>query len=215
MSIAYDVTTYKVIARISGTALDAMLTDALLYAKALYELAEHRTLDTATFTEKINGTGSSQITVSNPPITSITSIKVYRTPGDTPTAEDSTSYTYEASTGIIAYQPSYTGRFALDSYYDVIGPNYGQYPNFPVGFQNIEVVYVGGYTANTYGNAIIFILFKLVDLVRFTIGQDPTLQAEGLGSYNYQRMQGTLGASDAFQRAAADIMRPIRTGVLL
>lgn len=183
---------YKTYAGISGTAQDAQLNVLLPAIQADIEQYTGRLFDTATFTEYLDGTGTAELMVKNPPIASITSIKIFRTVNDTPTAVDSTLYTFNGDdSGIIKYQPSSFARRAPYTFRDTDGAVFTTEPNWPEGFRNIQVVYVGGYgsspAAATMPLDLKLNFYKMVSIELEQIGKDITLTSEDLGSYRYQR----------------------------
>lgn len=192
-SISASVTGYKSYAGISVSTWDTQLGIIMTAVLDAVQDATGRVLTQATFTEYLDGIGSDVLIVKNPPISSITSIKVLQYPGDNPTAVDSGNYTFDSDrdTGIIRLEPSSTRRFPYDSFGmpNIGGPQYGIYPNWPRGYRNIKVVYVGGYT--TFPARLTMLLYKITDILFAQIRQDTTLQSENLGSYSYTRMMNS------------------------
>jgi hypothetical protein len=111
---------------------------------------------TGTFTETYDGHGSPWIQLKNPPITSITSVSVLAGDG-TSTTVDSQTYRVDLTTGVLYrtngdYLLAGTGTGVYGGGWD--GSNgvnsqpayYRGFSNqWPDGFQNVVVVYVGGY----------------------------------------------------------------------
>lgn len=183
---------YKSYAGISATTWDSQLNVIIPAVQMQMERWCGRKFDTETFDEYMDGTGSDVLTVKNPPIASITSIRVYVSPTDSPTATSSDDYTFDPDTGIIRLQPSYTRRFPYDSYGypNSAGPQYGIWPQWPKGFRNIRVIYIGGFgstTATPIPLDLKLALHKIVDTVFSQAKQDLTVKSESLGSYSYTR----------------------------
>lgn len=98
-----------------------------------------------TFTEYLDGNGSHTIRVKNPPIGTVTSITVYDAAGDADVL-DSDTYRYNAQ-GTIEKTAFGTSLFAYTENGEVLpGVTVGDTSQFPEGFQNVKVIYTGGYT---------------------------------------------------------------------
>lgn len=98
-----------------------------------------------TFTEYLDGNGSHTIRVKNPPIGTVTSVTVYDAAGDADVL-DSDTYRYNAQ-GTIEKTAFGTSLFAYTENGEVLpGVTVGDTSQFPEGFQNVKVIYTGGYT---------------------------------------------------------------------
>lgn len=155
-----------------------------------------RNYEAATYTDVMDGDGSETLLVRNPPIRTLTSIAV--TSGTSTTTYTSSSspalsdlFRWTGSTsgrGEIRYADAVRGRFGVDDFGLQVSPQFGVYPCFPEGFQNITVVYDGGYT--TIPDRVLRLVSILVshELKRIGTdrsGRDLRLVAEGLGNYSY------------------------------
>lgn len=187
---ASDWKTYK---GISATTYDAQLAVVIPAAQSAVEQWCGRVFDTATFTEKHNGNGWHRIVVKNAPITTLTSVTVVGPDGTSETV-DSTTYTYEAETGIIGFQPASEGVLSVDEWGEP--GNDGVWdvsPKFSDGFQNISVVYVGGYSSGTMPAGLKLAMYQYVDVLMAQavagVGTG-AFKSERLGDYNYERMTG-------------------------
>lgn len=118
----------------------------------------NRTFATATFTEKYDGDGTPFLQLLNYPVTSVTSISWVSDTG-TLTAYPTNTYRYEGTTGRVqlnnavqAYgggasgPPGYAGFYGDYGAYGTPAYTRGWINAFPEGFQNVQVVYVGGYS---------------------------------------------------------------------
>ena len=124
-----------------------------------------RTFALSTYTEKLNGKGTDTVIVSNTPLNSVTSVKLLFGDGTSYTYPSS-SYTFEAATGVIRLASDY---FLTDIRFS--GPEESRLsalPNFPDGLQNIEVVYSGGYSAAP--DDLKMAAFRLIDFQSNAIG---------------------------------------------
>lgn len=195
---------YKTYAGISGSTYDTRIGVLLTAAQSMMEEYCGRAFESASYVEYIDGCGSDVLIVKNPPITALTYIKVHLTPGDSPTAVDTSLYTYSTdSTGIIRYEPTTTARFAVDSYRDIQGDGFGIYPKFPKGFRSVEVSYTGGYTSGTMPAGVKLALYKIVDSLFAQTRADMSLNSETLGSYSYSR-----GGAQAFDDTMKVLLKP-------
>lgn len=97
----------------------------------------NRDLETATYTEKYDGTGEDRITLKQFPITSVTSVKVYDGL-DSLNAEVWDTWVQGTDYERFVYSNEDTALYVGGTV-------------FPEGDQNIEIVYVAGYTATTSG----------------------------------------------------------------
>lgn len=110
-------------------ASDAPALNALIEAvSTLIQKYCNRNFLSATYTELLDGTGTNQIFVKNPPIITLTSITFLAATNVTPVVTD------------FVYKP--TGEIRWNTYNltssDIVG-------YFPEGYQNIQIVYTGGF----------------------------------------------------------------------
>lgn len=195
---------YKTYAGISSSTYDTRLGVLITAAQSMMEEYCGRLFDSSSYEDFIDGCGSAVLIVKNPPIAAITYIRVYAFPGDTNyTTLDSDYYTYDATSGVIKITPSRGARFFRDTFNETIGPNFGQWPNFTVGFQNVHVKYDGGYTSGTMPAGLKLALYKIVDALFAQTRADMSLSSETLGSYSYSR-----GGAQAFDDTVKVLLKP-------
>lgn len=208
---------YKATAGITSTdaTSDTALTQILLQAQAKMErLCGRRAagFETATWTERVSGDDTSQLRVSQWPITSITSITRYSTDGSTTTVT-STDYRtapYADNRGWIHLMGETAGRFPVIDDYGFLDPSsYGPIPAWSWGRDNYSIVYVGGYT--TVPDDLKAVLYEAVGMM-YANRAGVALKSESIAgagsSYTYTRM--TKAEIDG---ALIEALRPWR-GVL-
>lgn len=140
----------------------ARLTDLLAWATDYLESATHRTLIQAAVTETRNGDGSRQMILDQFPVDSLTTITITDSEGTTyDIASD--QFRFEAETGIVEFKPD------VDA----------DYTYFPVGFQNVEIVYPAGY--DPIPDDLQEAAIELMEIV--ASGIEPGVQQERLGDY--------------------------------
>lgn len=143
-----------------------------------------------TFTEYLNGNGSNTIRVANIPVVAITSITVYKADGSSEVL-DSTTYRVNLNTGTIARTVDGSNIYVYtDNAEYAPDVNIGDALPFPEGFQNIKVIYTGGYTSTNTPPDLRNAVYRYVDLMIadsvLPVGS-ANMSAEGLGLYNYTR----------------------------
>lgn len=175
-------------------ATDVVLTEAIDAAQKRIESYCGRTFDTATFTEYHDGKGMPCIQVKAPPITSITSITIYHDATST-TAYDSASeinanfrYDTDANGGVICWIGAAAGHLAWNSWSDLPQSRFGISPNFPRGYRNVVVVYVGGYATASMPSHLQQVCRTLVARGLAAAGNGGNLQSENIGGYGYTLM---------------------------
>lgn len=189
-------TEFKAYGGISGTTYDAQLAVLIPALQDVIERWCNRVFDTATFTEKHDGAGYPELNLRNPPIASVTSVTV--TNGSDSTLLAATDYAF-STTG--------TGRLWLLST-SVWSMDWMTGPKFPVGRENVTVVYAGGYASNAMPAGLKLAMYKLTGIALAQAGIiDLTLKSETLGQYSYTRM------TPAELVAAADSALAIGTNV--
>ena len=143
----------------------ATLDSTLLasYLEAATEMIEgycDRTFARATYTELLNGNGLHRVTLANAPIASVTSV----------TIDDSLS----------------TGTLDIDASTGIIEST----KHFTKGWQNVSIVYVGG-----YADIPDAVQVACIQMARSLAGvsltsKDPSLKSEKMGEYAYARATG-------------------------
>jgi len=126
---------YKEFARISQSDIneDDKLERIASETEAEIKESLNRDLETATYTEKYDGTGTDKLVLNQFPITSITSVKVYDGL-DSNNAEVWDTWVQGTDYERFVYSEEDTALFVGGT-------------TFPEGTQNIEVVYVAGYAS--------------------------------------------------------------------
>ena len=210
MATLISLANYKVWAGISGTGEDTKLTLMLEAASAEIRRWCGRNLtngfESATRTENYDGTNGPTIQLIEWPITSITSV-AERTADGTSTTLAATTYRVQATTGILSRVDVERGRFTGYNNVGGIDAVWGIDPNFIDGFQNIVVVYVGGYS--TIPSDLQVACAKLTDMSRATAGANLALNSESIGQYSYTR----ANAAD-YETLQRNIINAYRSGVV-
>jgi hypothetical protein len=146
--------------------------------------------DSASYTEKHNGNGWHRIVLKNAPVTTLTSVSVVAPDGSSE-AVDTDAYTYEAETGIVGFQPASEGVLSVDEWGESSDRVWNVSPQFPGGFQNISIVYTGGYSSQTMPAGLKLAMYQYVDVLMSQavagVGAG-AFKSERLGDYNYERM---------------------------
>ena len=195
---------YKAWRGVSGSDYDSTIAVLVPIAQRWVERVCGRTeggfeSDNAPFTEKLDGTGTQVIQVSNGPISSITSIKFGN---GTQSTIDASTYSFQNRT-IMRIPKRGGATLHIDDWGDTI-PFGVRRPNFPDGFQNIEVVYTAGYASGSIPDDLKYVIYRLVDHYLESRGRDIEKQAEVLTT-NY-----TLRPPEQLQSALLDLLRPWR-----
>ena len=187
---------YKTYAGITATTYDAQLNVLIPGLQAELETRCGRVFDTATFTEQVDGANSPTISVQNAPITSVTSIVLIDRAEAVLYTYPATGYKIDAKAGLVSRQVggfwgSYDWRAPLN------GPTAFEHgPEFPDGWRNVQIVYVGGYASNAMPLDLKRLMYDLTTTALALIPVDVTLKSERLGHYSYER--GSVGLWDAF-----------------
>lgn len=188
---------YKAYAGISGTALDARLDVLIPCLQDEVEIYCGRRFDTATFTELVDGTGIDELLVRNAPIKSITSITLLY-PDATTAAYASTAFSFSLrDDGRVWLLGSSQMRAGLDEDGNPRQPSFGDSIAFPVGRENVQVIYVGGYGTGTIAMppSLQLAMYKGIDEYIAQTRQDTNLTSETLGKYAYTRAAPQAGAA--------------------
>lgn len=183
---------FKTYAGITVTTWDTLLGVLIPACQAEVESYCNRLFDTATYTETFDGDNSGQLQLSNYPITSITSVS-YVGPDGTTVAMPSTSYRYEANTGLLTLVPvSYSKSTAYDTMGNPLNEwTYG--PRYNRGFQNYRVVYVGGYSSMPADLQLAMYEYvaSKFNPIKNGATADTNLLSESIGDYSYTRKDDT------------------------
>ena len=192
-----SLTTYKAYSGIAVTTDDTALTVLLTAAEAFLRRLCGRNLDTGfltgTYTEDYDGRDDAVIQLKEVPVTSITSVKLRANDG-TLTTYATTDYRCELATGMLYRLGATDGRFPSGGFADASAsdfptdPMYQQWktePSWPMGFQNIQVVYVC--TVSSVPADLTWVVCRLTDQMFANSRTNPSLQSETFGSYAYAR----------------------------
>jgi len=179
---------YKTWSGIVGTAQDTVLGYILDGVSAEVRRWCDRNLtngfESVSRTERYDGTGEQTINLIEWPVTAITSVKVYSASGDYETL-DADTYRVNADSGVLSRIDPVRARFPTTAF-GTVESQFSVQPWFPEGFDNIEVVYTGGYA--TTPADLEMNVWRLMDLAYAARGRNFGLQSESLGQYSYTNM---------------------------
>lgn len=195
---------YKTYAGITASTWDAQLGVIIPAVQAEMERYCGRVFDTASYTEYHDGCFANQLVLKNTPITALTSVALVGTDG-TESTVDSTTYTYDADSGVVSFKRVSRGLVTVDDWGYPENYGSGESPNFGAGFRNVKVVYTAGYSSGTMPADLKMALYRLVDSAFKNVGQDRTLRSETLGSYSY-----TAGGGDGYTDLLVSVCAPFR-----
>jgi uncharacterized phiE125 gp8 family phage protein len=178
---------FKTFRGISASTYDTLIGLLIGAAQAQAERYCDRTFDTATFTEKYNSSGTNTVVLRNTPITSITSVSLITPDGDT-AAIDSSAYTVQLDSGVVKLASNLYGWTVIEDM-DASERRWGDLPGFPMGHQNIQVVYVGGYASNAMPSDLKMAMYLYVGLTFENALQAYTSSGTGgLGTFKSQTL---------------------------
>jgi len=204
------VSAYKTYAGITGSGSDAVLAVLLSQASAVLRRMTGRDLsngfESASRTEYYDGKDAETIQLREWPVTSITSVKYVNDDGSTETI-GSTEYRVNTLTGVLSMLGSVRGRFIVNATGGLNSPEFGVSPRFDAGFQNVQVVYTGGYSSIPADLELA--VFRLMDVGYSQRGRDSSKQSESIGDYSY-----TMYAAAETDAAISGIVQTFRTGSL-
>jgi hypothetical protein len=151
-----------------------MLENLLKSASDLIENYCDRSFDTGVYTEVQDGVGLRWLYLPNTPISSVTSATI--------TEEDESTSTVDPS-GIIV--DSSSGKIEIAPWSD------SGYGSWPIGSQNITIVYGGGYATipEPIQEATVQVAANLYGA---TSAKNMGMKSEKLGDYSYTRMDGAM-----------------------
>ena len=171
MSGIIDTTEYKAWRGISVADFDTDIGILIPIACDLIESITGVQFDAATYTEVFNGDGSQELIVGSIGITSITSIKVdFHT--DSPTTLDADTYTHDGDRTIHLLPVDDGQRFGVDEMGRLNDPLVSSAPVFARGFQNVQAIYVAGYSTANMPKDLKLAAYRLVDTFFETRGED-------------------------------------------
>lgn len=197
---------YKAWRGVTGSGFDALYATLIDTATAEIERLTGRTAGgfiatNGPFTETYDGDGTQSLRLSNGPISSITSIKFGNTDQ---TTLDSTSYVHDGRHTVMLL-PRVTGAFVQRDDWGMpyTGANGAV---FPLGYQNIEVVYAAGYADTaSVPDDLKLVCYRFVDHYAESRGGDLEKLTEAIGNTNV-----TVKASAEFRQRIADLLAPWR-----
>jgi hypothetical protein len=210
-----DVEDYKAWASITGSSQDTAIASAIAVAQRRLQRYCGRELDSAERTEVHNGRGEDRLQLKAPPIETVTSVTL-RLSADSTTVYSGSDLTgafrwdAEESGGLIGWINSSRGQLRPA---DIAGtlrtPGWGASRSFPRGFQNIVVVYTGGF-AEGEAPADLEETVKLMARAALAaaadaIGATGEFQSENIGAYGYARR-----AMDEVLRARESELGPFK-----
>ena len=176
---------YKVWAGISGTAQDALLTvlvDAVsMEVRRWCDRNLTDGFELVSRTERYDGTGEQTIQLMEWPVTTVTRVRVYSAGGTYETL-DTDTYRVNGDSGVLSRIDPVLARFPTNAF-GTIESTFSVQPWFTSGFDNVEVVYTGGYA--TIPADLKMACYRLTDLAYTARGRNMGLQSESLGGYSY------------------------------
>ena len=207
MASLISIAEYKVWAGISGTAQDALLTvlvDAVsMEVRRMCDRNLTNGFESVSRTERYSGTGEQTIQLTEWPVASITSVTVY-TAGGTAEVLDSSTYRVNGDSGVLSRIDPVRGRFPVTAFGSVEA-TFSTQPWFEEGFDNVQVVYTGGYA--TIPADLKMACYRLTDLAYSARGRNFGIQSESLGGYSY-----TNANPKATNELKAELVRAYNTG---
>ena len=207
MASLISIAEYKVWAGISGTAQDALLTvlvDAVsMEVRRLCDRNLTNGFESTSRTERYDGTDEATIQLIEWPVSSITSVTLYTAGGDTEVL-DADTYRVNGDSGVLSRIDPVLGRFPVTAF-GTVNATFSVQPWFDQGFDNVEVVYTGGYA--TIPADIKMACYRLTDLAYAARGRNMGIQSESLGGYSYTNMDPAKTTA-----IKAELIRAYNTG---
>jgi uncharacterized phiE125 gp8 family phage protein len=207
MASLISIAEYKVWAGISGTAQDALLTvlvDAVsMEVRRLCDRNLTNGFESTSRTERYDGTDEATIQLIEWPVSSITSVTLYTAGGDTEVL-DADTYRVNGDSGVLSRIDPKMGRFPVTAF-GTVNATFSVQPWFDQGFDNVEVVYTGGYA--TIPADIKMACYRLTDLAYAARGRNMGIQSESLGGYSYTNMDPAKTTA-----IKAELIRAYNTG---
>ena len=154
-------------------------------------------------TERYDGNDEQTIQLIEWPVTSITSVTLYTAGGDTEVL-DADTYRVNGDSGVLSRIDPKMGRFPVTAF-GTVNATFSVQPWFDQGFDNVEVVYTGGYA--TIPADIKMACYRLTDLAYAARGRNMGIQSESLGGYSYTNMDPAKTTA-----IKAELIRAYNTG---
>ena len=175
---------------ITGTDDEALYTFLIDAAQAEADSVCYRTLESASYTEAYDGTGTDEIYLNNYPVTVMTKVE-YGTPFDlasNPRDEiETTEYVLDDDLGSLTFLFCSAEKR-----------------------QMFSVQFTAGYTSDTAPDDLKVILMTMVEEQKVTSYGDPELLKEKIGDYSYERMKSD---SMVWKNSTGRLYKYIRTDV--
>lgn len=191
MASLISIAEYKVWAGISGTSQDALLTvlvDAVsMEVRRWCDRNTTNGFESMSRTERYDGNDEQTIQLMEWPVTAVTSVTVYTAGGDTDVL-DADTYRFDGDSGVLSRIDPRLARFPVTAF-GTVNSTFSVQPWFERGFNNIEVVYTGGYA--TIPADLKMACYRLTDLAYTARGRNMGIQSESLGSYSYTNFDPT------------------------
>lgn len=191
MASLISIAEYKVWSGISGTSQDALLTvlvDAVsMEVRRWCDRNTTNGFESMSRTERYDGNDEQTIQLMEWPVTAVTSVTVYTAGGDTDVL-DADTYRFDGDSGVLSRIDPRLARFPVTAF-GTVNSTFSVQPWFERGFNNIEVVYTGGYA--TIPADLKMACYRLTDLAYTARGRNMGIQSESLGSYSYTNFDPT------------------------
>lgn len=152
--------------------------------------------ESASRTEVRDGDGSDTLIMRYAPISAVTSIAITAGSSTTTYSGTDVSANFEWDTderGELRWIGATSGRFGVDEYGVTRADEWGTTPCFPRGFQNVSIVYTGGWST---------VPADLKQIVREMVAERIIQRGSG-GGQDFGKQSATLGRH-SYTRASAD-----------
>lgn len=170
---------YKTYAGISGTALDSQLTvlvaGAHARARAHCGRSKSDGFEATTRSEDYTVIDSPTIALREFPVASVQSIKPLYADGTVGTALGTATYSLDGESGVVTLNGATYGRFPVDEFGEMQGKPWTWQPGFSGRYRV-------AYTTDTVPDNLTWSMYRLVDAMRGSVGVDPSVQSDSLGS---------------------------------
>ena len=191
MASLISIAEYKVWSGISGTAQDALLTvlvDAVsMEVRRWCDRNLTNGFESVSRTERYDGTGEQTIQLMEWPVTSVTSVTIYSADG-TSNILETDSYRFDGDSGVLSRIDPRLARYPVYAF-GTVNATFAVQPWFDAGFNNVEVIYTGGYS--TISADLKMACYRLTDLAYSSRGRNFNLASESLGQYSYSNQDPT------------------------
>lgn len=207
MASLISIAEYKVWSGISGTSQDALLTvlvDAVsMEVRRWCDRNTTNGFESMSRTERYDGNDEQTIQLMEWPVTAVTSVTVYTAGGDSDVL-DTDTYRFDGDSGVLSRIDPRLARFPVTAF-GTVNSTFSVQPWFERGFNNIEVIYTGGYA--TIPADLKMACYRLTDLAYAARGRNMGIQSESLGGYSYTNMDPAKTTA-----IKAELIRAYNTG---